>query len=84
MTEYHNEELRLINQMLLAIFLITDFAYFLFLKNSPFPWFALAGSAIGLATIVFCWSGNKYLIFNIMLLISAAVFSLAYNWSSIF
>ncbi|WP_175557066.1 hypothetical protein [Planococcus glaciei] len=84
MTEYHNEELRLINQMLLAIFLITDFAYFLFLHNSPFPWFALAGTAIGLAIIVFCWSGTKYLLFNIMLLLSAAVFSLAYNWSSIF
>lgn len=84
MTKYNDEELRLINQLLLALFLVANFAYFLFLNNPVFPWFALAGAAIGLSIIVFCWTGTKYLIFNISLLLSAIVFSLAYNWGVIF
>jgi hypothetical protein len=83
MTQHSNEELKLINQLLLAIFLVTDFGYFLFLNNNVFPWFALAGAAVGLAIIVYCWSGTKYWLFNTILLFSTLVFSVVYNFTSI-
>lgn len=84
MTKYNDEELRMINQLLLAIFLVGDFAYFLFLNNAVFPWFALAGASVGLAIIVLCWTGTKYLLFNISLVLATVVFSLAFNWGAIF
>ncbi|TWT24820.1 hypothetical protein [Planomicrobium sp. CPCC 101110] len=83
MTQHSNEELRLINQLLLAIFLVTDFGYFLFLNHPVFPWFALAGSAVGLTIIVYCWSGTKYWLFNTILLLSTVVFSVVYNFNVI-
>ncbi|MGI2328636.1 hypothetical protein [Planococcus sp. YIM B11945] len=83
-TNHSNEELRLINQLLLAIFLVTDFGYFLFLNNPVFPWFALAGAGVGLAIIVYCWSGTKYWLFNTILLLSTAVFSVVYNFTAMF
>lgn len=84
MTGYIREELSMLNQLLLAIFLVTDFAYFLFLSNTVFPWFALAGATVGLTIIVFCWSGAKYLLFNVALLLLTLLYLLVYNWSSIF
>lgn len=84
MTKYNDEELRMLNQMLLGIFMVGDFAYFLFLNNAVFPWFALAGASLGLAIIVLCWSGTKYLLFTISLALSTVIFSLAYNWMVIF
>ena len=83
MTKHSIEELKLINQMLLAIFLVTDFGYFLFLHNPVFPWFALAGAAVGLSIIVFCWTGTKYWLFNTILLLSTVVFSVVYNFTAL-
>ncbi|WP_298473492.1 hypothetical protein [uncultured Psychrobacillus sp.] len=83
MTQYNLEELRLLNQVLFALFIVADFALFLFFYNSPFPWFALLGSGIGLAIIVLCWSGRKYIIFIASLLVFSALHTLVYNWSSI-
>lgn len=84
MTKYNDEELRLINQLLLGIFLVGDFAYFLSLNYAVFPWFALAGASVGLAIIVLCWTGTKYFMFNISLILTTIVFSLAFNWGVIF
>jgi len=84
MSQYGREELRMLNQVLLAVFIVTDYAYFLSLSNTAFPWFALAGASLGLAIIVLCWSGTKYLLFNVALLLLTALYLLVYNWGSIF
>ena len=84
MSEHSKEELKILNQALFAIFLAADFAYFLSIINTEFPWFSLAGASIGLAIIVFCWSGAKYMLFNIFLLIVTAFLLLVYNWGSLF
>lgn len=79
MTKYNEEELRMMNQLLLGIFIAADFGYFLLLNNSPFPWLSFAGAALGLIIIVACWTGFKYWMFNLSLLLSTFVFSIAYN-----
>lgn len=81
MTQYNLEELRLLNQMLLALFIVADFALFLFFYNSPFPWFALLGSGIGLAIIILCWTGRKHTIFIASLLVFSTLHTIVYNWS---
>lgn len=79
MTEYIAEEMRMINQMLLGIFIAADFGYFLLLNHSSFPWLPFAGAALGLLIIVICWTGFKYWMFTLSLLLSTFVFSIAYT-----
>ncbi|QUG40170.1 hypothetical protein KD050_12700 [Psychrobacillus sp. INOP01] len=83
MTQYNIEELRMLNQVLLALFIVADFALLLFFNNSPFPWFALLGSGIGLSIIVLCWTGRKHAIFIASLLVFSVFHTIIYNWSSI-
>ncbi|TQR21655.1 hypothetical protein [Psychrobacillus vulpis] len=83
MTQYNIEELKMFNQVFLALFLVADFALYLFFNNAVFPWFALLGSGIGLAIIVLCWTGKKHTYFIATLLVCTAVFSLVYNWHTI-
>ncbi|PZX03975.1 hypothetical protein C7437_105172 [Psychrobacillus insolitus] len=83
MTQYNLEEMKILNQMLLALFIVADFALFLFFTNNAFPWFALLGSGIGLSIIVLCWTGNKHTYFIASLLVFTALFSIVYNWQSI-
>ncbi|MFJ8067206.1 hypothetical protein ACIQYS_21770 [Psychrobacillus sp. NPDC096426] len=83
MTQYNLEELRMLNQVLLALFIVADFALLLFFYNSPFPWFALLGSGIGLAIIAVCWTGRKYTIFIASLLVFSVLHTIVYNWGSI-
>lgn len=80
MTKYNIEELQMLNQVLFALFIVADFALLVHFNNSPFPWFALLGSGIGLAIIVLCWTGKKYTYFIGSLLVATAVFSIVYNW----
>ena len=84
MTQYNLEELKILNQVLLALFIVADFALGLFFFNNAFPWFALLGSGFGLAIIVLCWTGKKHLYFIVSLLVSSILFSLVYNWNTIF
>lgn len=84
MTQYNLEELKLLNQFLFALFIVADLSLGLFFFNNEFPWFALIGSGIGLAIIVLCWTGTKYMYFIASLLIFTILFSLVYNWHSIF
>ncbi|MFC4411403.1 hypothetical protein ACFOZY_13320 [Chungangia koreensis] len=84
MTEYVRGELRVMNQVFLAFFLIANFAFSLYLSNNDFPWFALVGAPVGLAIIVYCWSETKYMFFNTALLVSTLVYTVVYNWGSIF
>ena len=75
MTQYNLEELKMLNQLLFALFIVADFALALFFNNNTFPWFALAGAGIGLAIIVLCWTGKKYLFFIASLLVFTAIYS---------
>lgn len=84
MTQYNLEELKLLNQVFFALFIVADFALFLFFYNSVFPWFALLGAGIGLFIVVLCWTGKKYTYFLASLLVFTAVFSIVYNWHPIF
>ena len=83
MTQYNLEELKMLNQFLFALFIVADFALALYFYNNSFPWFALLGAGIGLAIIVFCWTGKKYLLFISFLLAFTAIYSVIFNWSSI-
>lgn len=84
MSQYNLEELKILNQVLFALFIVADFALFLYFTSNTFPWFALLGAGIGLAIIVLCWTGTKHMYFIASLLVSSAVFSLVYNWTTIF
>lgn len=84
MTEYVRGELRVLNQVLFALFFVANFSFFLFLSNSDFPWLTLVGAPIGLAIIVYCWSETKYMFFIASLLVFTLVWSIVYNWGSIF
>lgn len=83
MTKYNREELRMLNQCFLALFIVADFALLLFYYQSPYPWFALLGSGIGIAIIVFCWTGRKYTLFIASLLVFSIAHTLIYNWNEI-
>lgn len=84
MTQYNLEELKMLNQVFLALFIVADFALYLFFVHNTFPWFALLGFGIGLAIIVLCWTGKKYMQFIASLLVFTMLFSVVYNWHSIF
>ncbi|MEI4771449.1 hypothetical protein WAX74_17620 [Psychrobacillus sp. FJAT-51614] len=83
MTQYNREELSLLNQVFFALFIVADFALFLYFHQSEYPWFSLLGAGIGLFIIVLCWSGKKYTYFLASLLVCTALFSLVYNWHAI-
>ena len=83
MAEYNREELKLLNQVLLALFIVADFGLLLHFNNSPFPWFALLGSGIGLGIIVLCWTEKKYIYFISALLVFSIAFTVVYNWNGI-
>ncbi|WP_419960736.1 hypothetical protein [Psychrobacillus sp. BM2] len=83
MSQYNLEELKILNQVLFALFVVADFALFLFFKSNAFPWFALLGAGIGLAIIVLCWTGTKHMYFIASLLVCTFLFSLVYNWHTI-
>ncbi|KQL35372.1 hypothetical protein [Psychrobacillus sp. FJAT-21963] len=83
MTQYNREELSLLNQVFFALFLVADFALFLYFYHTEFPWFALIGFGIGLFIIVLCWTGKKYTYFLASLLVCTGLFSLVYNWHAI-
>ena len=84
MSNYNREELVLLNQILLALFLVADFALFLHFSNSSFPWFALLGAGIGLAIIVLCCAEKVQIYFIASLLVFTGFFLLIYNWHSLF
>ena len=81
LTQYNLEELRMLNQVLLALFIVADFALSLFFYNSPFP-YTLLGSGISLAIIFLCWTGRKTYFYSTLLVFSA-LHTIVYNWSSI-
>lgn len=83
MSQYNIEELKILNQVFFALFLVADFALFLHFNNSEFAWFALLGSGVGLFIIVLCWTGKKYTYFLVSLLVCTALFSIVYNWHAI-
>ena len=83
MTQYNIEELKLLNQVLFALFIVADFALFINFTSTNFPWFALIGVGIGLSIIVACWTGRKYTGFIAALLLSTTLYSIVFNWQAI-
>ena len=73
----------MLNQCMLALFIVADFAFFLFLYQTPYPWFALLGSGIGIAIIVLCWTGRKYTLFIASMLVFSIAHTLFYKWNEI-
>lgn len=84
MSQYQREELRMINEVLLALFLIANYSLFLYLSNEEFPWYALVGASVGLSIIIYCWTETKYITFIITLMICTIAYSVIYNWGTIF
>lgn len=84
MQQYVREELQVLFQVFLGLFLVFGFSYFLSVTNEQFPWLNLIGSAVGLTIIVFLLSRKKYLAFLISLLAFSVIMSVIFNWYSIF
>ena len=84
MRQYVREELQLLFQVFLGLFLVFGFSNFLRITNEQFPWLSLIGSAVGLSIIVFFLSRNKYRAFIISLLVYSVIMSVIFNWYSIF
>lgn len=84
MRQYAREELQLLFQVLLGLFLVFGFSYFLRATTAQFPWLSLIGAAVGLSIIVFILSRKKYSAFLISLLVFSVIMSVIFNWYSIF
>ncbi|TQR16560.1 hypothetical protein [Psychrobacillus soli] len=84
MRQYVREELQLLFQVFLGLFLVFGFSCFLRATTEQFPWLSLIGSAIGLTIILFFLSGKKYRAFLISLLVFSIIMSVIFNWYSIF
>ncbi|MEH7415563.1 hypothetical protein V7266_09815 [Neobacillus drentensis] len=79
-------ELSLLSELLLSILLTATFGLYCLKANETFPWLAFIGFTLGLALIVGCWEEKKHSwsLFITGLIFSGLVWSLFYNWSSIF
>jgi hypothetical protein len=77
-------EIKMFNEILLAIFVVSNYALFLQLSHAVFPWFALIGASIGLSIILLCWVGKRFLLFHTFLIAGTIIFSIAYNWGTLF
>lgn len=84
MQQYIKEELRVLFQVYMGLFLVFGFSNFLRLTNEQFPWLTLIGSAVGLSIIVFLFTGKKFRAFLISLLAFSVIMSVIFNWYSIF
>jgi hypothetical protein len=84
MSENVKVEIKMMNEILLAIFVVANYALFLQLSNVIFPWFALIGASIGLSIILLCWFGKRFLLFHTFLLAGTFIYSIAFNWGAIF
>jgi hypothetical protein len=83
-TQHSKEELNLLVQTLLPLLIIGGLATFLISTSGGFPWYTLLGTSIGLAIIILSWAGRKTVFFAATLVLTAAVFTPLYNWSTIF
>ncbi|MFC7684796.1 hypothetical protein [Ureibacillus sp. GCM10028918] len=84
MTEYNREELSLIIQVLAGITLTVGYAFAISVYNTVVPFFALIGTAVGLATIIGCWIGIKHLGFMLTLIMASIIFAIYFNFGAMF
>ncbi|MEQ2526069.1 hypothetical protein EKG37_04455 [Robertmurraya yapensis] len=77
-------ELRLLNQLLLGIIIATNIGFFLFLYTSSFPGLSYVGIGIGASIILWCWLGNRCLLFVFGFIATTTVFTITYEWTTIF
>ncbi|MFJ8065711.1 hypothetical protein ACIQYS_13855 [Psychrobacillus sp. NPDC096426] len=59
MRQYGREELQLLFQVHLGLFLVFGFSCYLLIAYEQFPWLSLIGSAVGVAIIVFFYRGKS-------------------------
>ncbi|MEH7249486.1 hypothetical protein V7114_22220 [Neobacillus niacini] len=84
MENHAYSEIRLLNKMLLGIFIAANLGYFLSLNTHSFPGLSYLGIAIGLAIILRCWIGKGTQLFIFGLIASTIIFTIAYEWNTIF
>lgn len=75
MSQYKKEELNLVLQAVLPLFIVAGLAIFLLSNSGGFPWFMLFGLSFGLSVIIFTWLGKKSSVFVASIWIGALVFS---------
>lgn len=84
MTEHVKEEVRMLNQLLLAMFITINYALFCLTIREEFPWLSYACMPIGLSIILVCSTGKKWMLFNIWLIICGMVVNIVFNWTNLF
>ncbi|CAM4078827.1 hypothetical protein [Lederbergia lenta] len=86
MSTYAKSELSLLSELFLAILLTACYGIFCFKSFQPFPWLSFIGAPIGLAIIIACWKmkSPQWTFFIVGLLLNTVIWSIVFNWSSIF
>lgn len=84
MDENMKEEIRMLNQVSLAIFLSVNFALFCSILRGEFPWLGFVCVLVGLSIILVCSTGKKWVLFNISLMFCTIVLLIVFNWSVLF
>ncbi|WP_019154395.1 hypothetical protein [Robertmurraya massiliosenegalensis] len=77
-------ELKLLNQMILGIFIAGNVAFYLSLTTHSFPGLSYLGIGVGITVILSCWLGKRCFLFIFGLMATTAIFTLAYEWATIF
>ncbi|KGR79792.1 hypothetical protein [Ureibacillus manganicus] len=84
MNQHYKEELNLVLQALLGIFLTAIFAHVMFLTQSVFPWYSVFVFGFGLAIVVYLLLRKKSIVFVSFLILFTFVYSIAYNFGVLF
>lgn len=75
MSQYNKEELNLVLQAVIPLFIVAGLVVFLISSSVGFAWFTLLGVSIGLSIIILTWIGKKSSFFVASLLLVALVYT---------
>ena len=75
MSQYNKEELNLVIQAVIPLFIVAGLVIFLISSSVGFAWFTLFGVSIGLSIIIFTWIGKKSSFFVASLFLVALVYT---------
>ena len=75
MSQYNKEELNLVIQAVIPLFIVAGLVVFLISSSVGFAWFTLLGVSIGLSIIILTWIGKKSGFFVASLLLMALVYT---------
>ena len=59
MSQYNKEELNLVIQAVIPLFIVAGLVIFLISSSGGFAWFMLLGVSFGLSIIILTWIGKK-------------------------